>query len=346
VSALSGTNYVVQNSNTFVYDGWNLVAIRDTNGVLYESFHWGLDLSGSEQGAGGAGGLISMTVHSGPQAGTYFYCHDGNGNVIGLIRASDSAVVARYEYEPFGKLLRASGPMAFVNPFLFSTKFYDWETGLYYYGYRYYNPSTGRWPSRDPLEEYAGFNIYQFAENNPISVIDIFGMGTWSIQEADINVNKAGIKENANPSGFTAVYKPTPNECPNPGIVVTYQIVSQSSLFGQSPHVDMGGDMYGHHPKNTQCPLPPQMKPVVPGGYEDSPQSDPGDWIFEFTAVATCRAACKDTILSTYYFEFDEKTRKIINRNPGNRKHFKKGMNTWWDGDKNVGPHYNGTVPF
>ena len=42
--------------------------------------------------------------------------------------------------------------MAKVNPFMFSTKFYDWETGLYYYGYRYYNPSTGRWLSRDPLQ--------------------------------------------------------------------------------------------------------------------------------------------------------------------------------------------------
>ena len=58
---------------------------------------------------------------------------------------ANGAVAAQYEYGPFGELIRATGPMAKVNPFMFSTKFYDWETGLYYYGYRYYNPSTGRW---------------------------------------------------------------------------------------------------------------------------------------------------------------------------------------------------------
>jgi RHS repeat-associated protein len=56
--------------------------------------------------------------------------------------------------------------MAKINPFMFSTKYYDWETGLYYYGYRYYNPSTGRWLSRDPLGE-PGF--YLLATGRQIS---------------------------------------------------------------------------------------------------------------------------------------------------------------------------------
>ena len=43
--------------------------------------------------------------------------------------------------------------MAKANPFRFSTKYQDDETDLLYYGYRYYNASTGRWISRDPLEE-------------------------------------------------------------------------------------------------------------------------------------------------------------------------------------------------
>jgi len=59
---------------------------------------------------------------------------------------------------PFGEVIRATGPMAKLNPFMFSTKFYDWETGLYYYGFRYYNPSTGRWPSRDLIGE-PGFEL-------------------------------------------------------------------------------------------------------------------------------------------------------------------------------------------
>ena len=135
----------------FVYDGWNVVAILDSNAgssLLY-SFMWGLDMSGSTQGAGGVGALLSMTVYSGTNAGTYFYCYDGNGNVVALVNAATGAIAAQYEYGPFGEVIRATGPMAKVNPFMFSTKFYDWESGVYYYGCRYYNPSTGRWPSRD-----------------------------------------------------------------------------------------------------------------------------------------------------------------------------------------------------
>jgi RHS repeat-associated protein len=52
--------------------------------------------------------------------------------------------------------------LAFINPFLFSTKLYDSETGLYYYGYRYYDPSTGRWPNRDPLCEIAIATILSY----------------------------------------------------------------------------------------------------------------------------------------------------------------------------------------
>jgi RHS repeat-associated protein len=59
---------------------------------------------------------------------------------------------------PFGEVLRATGPMATTCPFRFSTKYTDDETDLLYYGYRYYNPSTGRWPSRDPINE-LGFQV-------------------------------------------------------------------------------------------------------------------------------------------------------------------------------------------
>jgi RHS repeat-associated protein len=176
VSTNNGSAYVGQSTNTFIYDDWNLIAILDGNGSVMESFHWGLDLSGSEQGAGGVGGLISMTIHSGPMAGTYFYCPDGNGNIIGLTRSSDGTVAARYEYDSFGKLLRASGPMAFLNPFLFSSKYYDGETGLLYYGHRYYSPSLARWLNRDPLEEDGGMNLYVFNGNDGINKVDAKGL--------------------------------------------------------------------------------------------------------------------------------------------------------------------------
>jgi RHS repeat-associated protein len=158
VSTNNGSAWVVSYTNRFVYDGWNVVAILDGANNLLTTFTWGLDLSGSPQGAGGVGGLISMTVHSGPNAGTYFYCYDGNGNVVALVNAANGSLAQTYEYDPFGQITRSSGYLGNLNPFLFSTKYYDWETGLYYYGYRYYNPSTGRWPNRDPIRE-LGFEI-------------------------------------------------------------------------------------------------------------------------------------------------------------------------------------------
>ena len=54
--------------------------------------------------------------------------------------------------------------MAKANPFRFSTKYQDDETGLVYYGHRYYDPSTGRWRSRDPLGVKGSVNEIQRSE--------------------------------------------------------------------------------------------------------------------------------------------------------------------------------------
>jgi RHS repeat-associated protein len=184
-----------------VYDGWNVAAILDgSNNPLY-TFTWGTDLSGSMQGAGGVGGLISMTVCTGANAGTYFPCYDGNGNVVAMVNAATGAIAANFEYGPFGELIRATGPMAKLNPFMFSTKYYDWETGLYYYGYRYYNPSTGRWLSRDPIGESGGMNLYCLMGNDPIGRIDINGLADRWILNWHHNASQAIFEGvNGNPS--------------------------------------------------------------------------------------------------------------------------------------------------
>jgi RHS repeat-associated protein len=133
---------------------------------------WGLDLSGSMQGAGGIGGLLAANLGTN---GTHFVAYDGNGNVTAMVDAGTGSVSAQYEYSPFGETIRATGPMAKVNPFRFSTKYQDDETGLLYYGYRYYQPSTGRWPSRDPIGERGGKNLYGFVKNDPILFYDKLG---------------------------------------------------------------------------------------------------------------------------------------------------------------------------
>ena len=87
----TGTNdYATVSTTRFLYDGWNLIAELDGNNAIVKSYLWGLDLSGSPQGAGGVGGLIGLAT-TGSAAAKYFAIYDGNGNVRGLIDAFSTA---------------------------------------------------------------------------------------------------------------------------------------------------------------------------------------------------------------------------------------------------------------
>ena len=137
-----------------------------------DSYTWGLDLTNALQGAGGVGGLLMANLPS----DDYYYLYDANGNVGQLLRGADGTVAAEYEYGPFGELMRSSGSMALVNPFRFSTKYADDETGLTYYGLRYYDASLGRWLNRDPIGERGGLNLYGFVGNDGVNRWDLLGL--------------------------------------------------------------------------------------------------------------------------------------------------------------------------
>jgi len=193
VSTNNGLAYIGQSTNLYLYDGWNLVVELGAGGSLVRSYLWGADVSGSLQGAGGVGGLLEMSYY-GSSTTNCFVAYDGNGNVSALVNAANGGPLGFYEYGPFGEVIRETGPMAKVNPFRFSTKFDDDETDLAYYGCRYYNPSTGRWLSRDPLlcqsphvdnfhedenedpDSSTSGGEMVFVANNPISNTDPFGL--------------------------------------------------------------------------------------------------------------------------------------------------------------------------
>lgn len=83
-------------------------------------------------------------------------------------------------------------------------------TGLYYYGYRYYDAAVGRWPNRDPIAERGGLNLYGFVNNDGINVIDLLGLVTIII-DGQINapITRPGIVDpsTAFPNGSGSPYR-------------------------------------------------------------------------------------------------------------------------------------------
>lgn len=194
----------------YIYDSWNLIA-EYTGITLSKTYVWGMDLSGSAQGAGGVGGLLAVKEGS----STYYPTYDGNGNVSEYLNSS-STVEAHYEYDAFGNTLVAGGSKK--NNFLhrFSTKPLDDETGLYYYGYRYYDPVTGRWPSRDPIGERDFKNeaveyseilsqsssLSQLAETELSNLASLSGLSPIHYRSVKKELEKSGRKASRNLYGF------------------------------------------------------------------------------------------------------------------------------------------------
>lgn len=158
---------------TFFYDDWNLVEehVAYTNGTTSTiHYYWGKDLSGTLQGAGGVGGLLYLTIN-----GTiYIPCYDNNGNVTRYLDASGTTV-ANYTYDAFGRTISQSGILVDVFRHRFSSKYFNMETGLYYYGYRFYSLELRRWLNRDPIAENGGLNLYCLCNNNALCSIDTLG---------------------------------------------------------------------------------------------------------------------------------------------------------------------------
>ncbi|MBI5865505.1 MAG: RHS repeat-associated core domain-containing protein [Planctomycetes bacterium] len=155
---------------------------------------WGLDLAGQSnagdvgpassrsllESAGGIGGLLSVYDYNGAATDLkYIYCYDANGNATQLLDPAattvSNALVVRYEYDPYGNAVVATGTYATSNRWRFSTKTFDAETGLGYWGYRYYFVTTGRWANRDLLAEYDAVLLYGYVGNRPVDDSDILG---------------------------------------------------------------------------------------------------------------------------------------------------------------------------
>ena len=158
---------------TYLYDGWNLIqeTVQTSQSTVTNRFLWGRDLSGSLQGAGGIGGLLAVQMGG----AWYFPLFDHNGNVTHYIDEQGS-IAAEYTYDAFGRTLTATGPLKDAFRHRFSTKYFDAESELYYYGYRYYASELMRWMNRDPVAETGGMNLYVFCHNYGINRFDPLGL--------------------------------------------------------------------------------------------------------------------------------------------------------------------------
>lgn len=102
-----------------------------------------------------------------------------------MVDAATGDAVVEYAYDPYGKPISESlthsrnnelTNFPFSCPFRFQSKYYDAETGLYYFGYRYYDPASCKWLCRDPLQEQGGINLTAYCNNDPVNKVDPLGL--------------------------------------------------------------------------------------------------------------------------------------------------------------------------
>ena len=239
-------------------------SLLTTNSISYV---WGIDLSGSLQGAGGVGGLLAVVRDDGVYAPTY----DGNGNVseyivleTGNSQLETGSVVAHYEYNPFGEIIVQSGAIADDFAFRFSTKPYCIITGILHYELRPY--ALGHFLARDPIEEQGGLNLYGFCANDSINKWDDYGMASlfWGDR---YNCSKCGPEignrliatlnkaknEHKSLSPFKRLITGSPlhylvtGDILFPGGFIEKSLISQQSGCGES------GDCQGTYMVNGNC---------------------------------------------------------------------------------------------
>jgi RHS repeat-associated protein len=105
----------------------------------------------------------------------YYYAKDGLGSVTALTDSTGN-VVHEYKYSVYGEIVEENGDSV-ENPFTYTSRELDRETGLMYYRARYYESGLGRFLSEDPVGFKAGdVNFYRYVGNQPVVFVDPFGL--------------------------------------------------------------------------------------------------------------------------------------------------------------------------
>ena len=168
------------NKVRYLWQGMLPVAEFNSTNGLVRTFTWGVDLGGGIGSAGGIGGLLGIRQYQGGTT-NYNVRTDGKGNVT-EVRRTNGTVVGSYSYAPYGRQLTQTN--TYRQPFRFQSKLYQAQSGFVYFGYRWYDPTIGRWLSRDPIAEDGGLNLYAYCAQNPLALFD--PDGRWVETAADV----------------------------------------------------------------------------------------------------------------------------------------------------------------
>jgi RHS repeat-associated protein len=164
----------------------------------------------------------------------------------------------KYRYDLFGNAISKSGTLADANVYRFSSKEIHVNSGMYYYGQRFYDPNLQRWLNRDPLQELGGMNLYGFVGNNPLHSID-----PWGYEDKPTAGEKC---KKAAETIWIAVSSPFPNETWASGGPDMYNIFNSTSNKNDQI-IQRGTDLDYDPPTYPQPPVttPPRTKrPVRP----------------------------------------------------------------------------------